>query len=98
MPLYSKTNVLKKFFLLHREYGVMGTSKSNFERLFLGKQWKYFLISNCNGTSDSGEMVHFRNDDKRLSIDGENRFFHIRVTFSNLRDPQFCIEDKFWKL
>ena len=41
------------------------------------------------------EKVHLRNDDKRLSIDGENRFFHIRVTFSNLRHTQICIADKF---
>ena len=43
-------------------------------------------------------MVHFRNDDKLLGIYGENRIFHRRITFSNLRHPQFCIEDKFWKL
>ena len=37
-------------------------------------------------------IVHLSNDDKRLSIDGENRFFHSNVTFSDLHHPQFCIE------
>ena len=42
------------------------------------------------------EMVHLDNDDYWLSIDEENRvLFHITDTFSNLRHPQFCIEDKF---
>ena len=43
-------------------------------------------------------MVHLKDDDKRLSINGENRFFVIKVTYSNLRHSQFCIEDKFLKL
>ena len=42
-------------------------------------------------------MVHLRNDDKRLSIDGENRIFHIKVTASNLRHTQFCIKYTFLK-
>ena len=44
------------------------------------------------------KIVHLRNDDKRLRIDRENQFFHIKVTFSNLRHPQFCIEDNFLKI
>ena len=44
------------------------------------------------------KMAHLNNDDKGLSIDEENRFFHFRVTFSNSGHPQFCIEDKFLKL
>ena len=43
-------------------------------------------------------MEHLGNDDKRLSIDGEIRFFHIKDTFSNLHHPQFCIKDTFLKL
>ena len=37
------------------------------------------------------ETVHLRNNEKRLSIDGEHRFFHIKVTFSNLYHPQFFL-------
>ena len=58
------------------------------------------IIFNFELQRNSGhqKMVHLRNGDKRLSIDGENRFFHIKVKFSILRHSQFCIEDKFLKL
>ena len=35
-----------------------------------------------------------RNYDKRLGIDRENRFFHIEVSFPNLRHPQLFIKDE----
>ena len=35
---------------------------------------------------------------KRLRIDRENRFFHIQVTFPNLRHPQLFIKDEFLDL
>ena len=35
---------------------------------------------------------------KRLGIDRENQFFHIEVTFPNLRHPQFFIKDEFLEL
>ena len=38
------------------------------------------------------------NNDKRLGIDRENRFFHIEVTFPKLRHPQLFIKDEFWEL
>ena len=43
-------------------------------------------------------MTQLRNDDKRLSIDGEKSIFPVKVKFSNLRHPQICIEDNFSKL
>ena len=39
-----------------------------------------------------------RNYGKRLGIDRENRFFHIEVTFTNLRHPQLFIKDDFLEL
>ena len=39
-----------------------------------------------------------RNYGKRLVIDRENRFFHIEVTFPNLRYSQLFIKDEFLKL
>ena len=39
-----------------------------------------------------------KNYGKHLGIDRENRFFHIRVTFPNLRDPQVFIKDVFLEL
>ena len=39
-----------------------------------------------------------RNYGKRLFIDRENRFFHIEVTFPNLRHPQLFIKDEFLEL
>ena len=39
-----------------------------------------------------------RNYGKRLGIDRENRFFHIEVTFTNLRHPQLFIKDEFLEL
>ena len=39
-----------------------------------------------------------RNCGKRLGIDIENRFFHIEVTFPNLRHPQLFIKDEFLEL
>ena len=39
-----------------------------------------------------------KNYGKHLGIDRENRFFHIRVTFPNLRDPQVFIKDAFLEL
>ena len=39
-----------------------------------------------------------RNYGKRLCIDRENRFFHIEVTFPNLRHPQLFIKDEFLEL
>ena len=35
---------------------------------------------------------------KRLGIQRENRFFHIEVTFPNLRHPQLFIKDEFLDL
>ena len=35
---------------------------------------------------------------KRLGIDRENRFFHIEVSFLNLRHPKLVIKDEFLKL
>ena len=40
--------------------------------------------------------MHLRNGEKRLSIGGENRVFHIKVTLPNLRHPQFTTEDNFF--
>ena len=42
--------------------------------------------------------MHLRSDEKRFSIDGENRFFHIKFTLLNLRNPQFATEDNFLNL
>ena len=42
-------------------------------------------------------MLH-RNYGKRLGIDRENRFFHIEVTFPNLRHPQRFIKEEFLEL
>ena len=39
-----------------------------------------------------------KNYGKRLGIDRENRFFHIEVTFRNLRHPQPFIKDEFLEL
>ena len=39
-----------------------------------------------------------RNYGKRLGIDIENRFFHIEVSFPNLRHPQLFIKDEFLEL
>ena len=39
-----------------------------------------------------------RNYGKRLGIDTENRFFHIEVSFPNLRHPQLFINDEFLEL
>ena len=39
-----------------------------------------------------------RNYGKRLGIDRENRFFHIEVSFPNLRHPQLFIKDEFLEL
>ena len=39
-----------------------------------------------------------RNHGEGLDIDRENRFFHIEVTFSNLRYPQLFIKDEFLEL
>ena len=39
-----------------------------------------------------------RNYGKRIGIDRENRFFHIDVTFPNLRHPQIFIKDEFLEL
>ena len=35
---------------------------------------------------------------KRLGIQREDRFFHIKVTFPNLRHPQLFIEDDFLEI
>ena len=37
-----------------------------------------------------------RNYGKRLGIDRENQFFHIEVTFPNLRHPKLFIKDEFF--
>ena len=39
-----------------------------------------------------------RNYGKRIGSDRENRFFHIDVTFPNLRHPQLFIKDEFLEL
>ena len=39
-----------------------------------------------------------KNYGKRLGIDRENRFFHIEVTFPNLRHPQLFIKDAFLEI
>ena len=39
-----------------------------------------------------------KNYGKHLGIDRENRFFHIEVTFPNLRHSQLFIKDEFLKL
>ena len=39
-----------------------------------------------------------KNYGKHLGIDRENRFFHIEVTFPNLRHPKLFIKDAFWEL
>ena len=39
-----------------------------------------------------------RNYGKHLGIDRENRFFHIEVTFPNLRHPKLFIKDEFLEL
>ena len=36
-------------------------------------------------------MVHLRNNEKRLSIDEENQFFHFKVAFLNLRHLKLCL-------
>ena len=38
-----------------------------------------------------------RNYGRRLGIDRENRFFHIEVTFLNLRHPQLFLKGGFLK-
>ena len=39
-----------------------------------------------------------RNYGKRSGIDRENRFFHIEVTFQNLRHSQLFIKDEILKI
>ena len=39
-----------------------------------------------------------RNYGKCFGIDRENRFFHIEITFPNLRHPQLFIKDDFLEL
>ena len=39
-----------------------------------------------------------KNCGKHLGIDRENRFFHIKVTFPNLRHPQLFIKNAFLEL
>ena len=39
-----------------------------------------------------------RNYRKHLGIDIENRFFHIEVTFPNMRHPQLFIKEDFLEL
>ena len=39
-----------------------------------------------------------KNYGKHLGIDREKRFFHIDVTFQNLRHPQLFIKDAFLEL
>ena len=39
-----------------------------------------------------------RNHGKHVGIDRENRFFHIEVTFPNLRYPKLFIKDEFLEL
>ena len=43
-------------------------------------------------------MCKRRNYGKRIGIDRINRFFHIEVTFPNLRHPQLFIKDDFLEL
>ena len=54
-----------------------------------------FQLQRKQQTTENGVPKY---GEKRLSIDGENRFFHIKVTFSTLRQPQFSTDDKFMKL
>ena len=64
MNIYNEANVLVKssfnFYHAHVEFCVMGTSTSNFERLFLGKKWEYLLIFNCNGKADTKNGASIR--------------------------------------
>ena len=39
-----------------------------------------------------------RNHGKHLGIEKDNRFFHIEVTFPNLRHPKLFIKDEFSEL
>ena len=39
-----------------------------------------------------------RNYGKRLGIDRQKRFFHIKASFPNLRHPQLFIKDEFLEL
>ena len=39
-----------------------------------------------------------RNHGKHLGIERDNRFFHIEVTFPNLRHPKLFIKDEFSEL
>ena len=99
--MYSKTNVLKKSsfnFIMHMLNTVLwGRQRQTLNGFFSVNNGNTFLLSTATEKM-TPENVHLRNDEKLLSIDGENRFFHIKFTFSNLRHPQFSNEDKFLKL
>ena len=100
--MYSKTNVLKKssfIFIMHMlNTALLGRQSQTLNGYFSVNNGNDFLFFNWNGNSRHQKKVHLRNGEKRLSVDGENPFFHIKVTFSNLRHPQFSTEDKFLKL
>ena len=97
MSMYSKIYVLKKssfiFIMYMQNNALWGRQRQTLNG--------YFLVNNgnkYNGNSRHQKKVNLRNGEERLSIDGENRFFHIKVTFSNLCHPQFSIEDIVLKL
>ena len=101
MSMYSKTNVLKKssfYCIMHMLNIVLwGRQRQTLNGYFSVNNGNICLILNCNETADT-RLWFIKNDDKRLSIDGEKRVFDIKATFSNLPHPQFCIEDKVLKL
>ena len=100
MSMYSKSNVLKTSsvsFIMHTlNTKLWGRQLLN--GYFSVNNGNNFLTFNCNGNSRHQKTVHLRNGERRLSFDGENRFFHIKVTFTNLHHPQFSTEDNFLKL
>ena len=59
---------------------------------------KYSKLLICDEEADIRKLLLRRNNGKRFGIDRENRFFHIEITFPNLRYPQLFIKEEVLKL
>ena len=70
----------------------MGSPTSKLNNYFSVIKGNIFLIFNYIQKANRPENVHLGIDENPLSIDGENRFFHIKLTLSNLHYPQFATE------
>ena len=64
-----------------------------------------FFLFKSEKKTDEGQLKQMREASRiysffflALGIDRENRFFHIEVTFQNLRHPKLFIKDEFLEL